>query len=119
MFAPPSARPSRIYMELHALDPSQVLSRQSQLDVANQLFSQQIYPAAAEAYELYLRSYPKADQLENVQLMLGIIYARYLQQYDKAKQSLETALAKLHAPRDIELAKSELERIQQHFSNPV
>jgi membrane associated rhomboid family serine protease len=109
----------RLYMELHTIDANQVLSRQSQLDIANQLFSQQIYPAAAEAYELYLRSYPKADQLENVQLMLGIIYARYLQQYDKAKQSLETALAKLHAPRDIELAKSELGRIQQHLSNPV
>jgi len=106
----------KLYLELRAIDPNQVLSKQSQLDVANQLFTQQIYPAAADSYELYLRAYPKADQLENIQLMLGIIYARYLQRYDKAKEALEAALPKLHAPRDIDLAKSELEEIQKLHS---
>jgi len=109
----------KLYLELRAIDPNQVLSRQAQLDVANQLFSQQIYPAAADSYELYLRAYPKADQIENVQLMVGIIFARYLQRYDKAKEYLEAALPRLHAPRDVELAKSELEQIQKSQSPQV
>jgi outer membrane protein assembly factor BamD (BamD/ComL family) len=102
---------AKLYLELRAIDPNQVLARQTQLDVANQLFSQQTCGAAAEAYELYLRHYPKADQIENVHLICGIIYARYLQRYDKAKEHLEAALPKLHAERDVELAKTELARV--------
>jgi membrane associated rhomboid family serine protease len=102
---------AKLYLELRAIDPNQVLARQTQLDVANQLFSQQVYGAAADAYELYLRNYSKGDQIENVHLICGIIYARYLQRYDKAKEHLEAALPRLHAERDVELARNELARI--------
>ena len=40
----------RIYLELHAIDPRQVLSRQNQLDIANQLFSTGVHGAAAAAH---------------------------------------------------------------------
>jgi membrane associated rhomboid family serine protease len=109
----------KLYLELRAIDPSQVLSRQSQLDISNQLFSQQAYPAAADSYELYLRHYPKADQIENVRLILGIIYARYLQQPEKAREQLQAAIPRLHSQRDIELANAELERIQSQPSGTV
>jgi len=101
----------KLYLELRAIDPNQVLARQSQLDVANQLFAQQIYPAAADAYELFLRQYPKYDQIEQIQLMLGIIYSRYVPRPDKARQYLSSAVERLNNPRDAELAREELSRI--------
>lgn len=101
---------AKLYLELRAIDPNQVLSRQSQLDVANQLFSQQIYPAAADAYELFLHQYPKYDQLEQIQLMLGVIYSRYVPRPDKAKTYLSAAMERLTNPRDAELARSELDK---------
>ena len=91
-----------------------MLARQAQLDVANQLAGQQLYPQAAEAYELFLRHYPKFEQIEQVELMLGLIYARYLEQYDRAKEYLLRAMARLHGDRELKLAREELaSRIEQ------
>jgi len=99
------------FVELRQLDPRQVLSRQAQLDVANHLAALQRYDDAAAAYEQFLQTYPKYDQVEQVQLMLGIIYARYLSQYARAKQYLEAALPRLFGDRERELAAGELARI--------
>lgn len=101
-----------LFLELKKLDPTQVLSRQAQLDVANQLASQQLFAEAAEAYEQFLSHYPNFEQIEQVELMLGVIYARYLQQYDRARQLLLRALARLHTEREIQWARSELARIE-------
>ncbi|HEX8523095.1 MAG TPA: rhomboid family intramembrane serine protease [Tepidisphaeraceae bacterium] len=100
------------FLELKKLDPQQVLSRQAQLDIANQLASQQLYNEAADAYESFLHHYKNFEQIEQVELMLGLIYARYLEKYDLAKQHLLLALAKLHGQRQVELAKNELARIE-------
>ena len=100
-----------LYQDLKALDAAQVLPRQAQLDIANQLAAQQLYPEAAEAYESFLRHYPKFEQIEQVELMLGLVYARYLQQYDKAREHLVKAIAHLHGDREIAMARSELARI--------
>lgn len=104
-------RAADLYIELKVLDPQQVLPRQAQLDVANQLANQQRYPQAAEAYESFLRHYPKFEQIEQVELMLGLVYARYLNQYDKARECLLKASARLHTDRELEMARSELARI--------
>jgi membrane associated rhomboid family serine protease len=100
-----------LYLQLKEIDPAQVLGRQAQLDVSNQLASQQMYTQAAEAYELFLRTYPNFEQIEQVELMLGVVYARYLRQYERARQLLLLALARLHTDREIEWAKAELSRI--------
>jgi membrane associated rhomboid family serine protease len=100
-----------LYIELKLADPAQVLSRQAQLDVANQLATQQRYPQAAEAYELFLRHYPKFEQIEQVELMLGLIYARYLGLYERARECLLKASARLHSENELEMARSELSRI--------
>jgi membrane associated rhomboid family serine protease len=107
-----------LFLELKKLDPAQVLSRQAQLDVSNQLASQQFYPQAAEAYEQFLRHYPNFEQIEQVELMLGVIYARYLGQYERARQLLLRALARLHTEREIQWARSELTRIEPLLSPP-
>jgi membrane associated rhomboid family serine protease len=101
-----------LFLQLKNLDPNQVLSRQAQLDVANQLASQQSYPQAADAYEQFLTHYPNFEQIEQVELMLGVVYARYLQRYLRARQLLLRALARLHTEREIQWARSELQRIE-------
>jgi membrane associated rhomboid family serine protease len=90
-------RAAQLYVELKTLDPQQVLSRSSQLDVANHLAHQQLYPQAVEAYELFLCHYPKTEQTDRVELMLGLIYARYL---------------------EIALAREELARIERQIAKP-
>ncbi|MGH7213365.1 MAG: rhomboid family intramembrane serine protease [Tepidisphaeraceae bacterium] len=101
-----------LYVKLRQVDANQVLARQAQLDVANQLASDQRYQQAADAYELFVRYYPNFEQMVQVELMLGLIYARYLHQYPKAKEYLLRASAKLHGRQEMELAKAELARIE-------
>ena len=100
------------FTELRRLDPRQVLSRQAQLDVATHLAAVQRHAEAAEAYEGFLQTYPKYDQVEQIQLILGIVYARYLNQYAKAKQHIEAALPRLYGEREQEMARAELARIE-------
>ncbi len=101
-----------LYLQMKQIDAEQVLARQAQLDVANQLASEQRYPEAAEAYEMFLRFYKSFEQVEQVELMLGIIYARYLNRYPSAKEYLLRAMARLHGERELQLARSELSRIE-------
>jgi membrane associated rhomboid family serine protease len=109
---------TRKYLELQRLDPQQVLSRQAQLDVANQLYVDQNYHAAAAAYENFLRFYSKYESIEQIQLITGIIYARYLSNAAKAREHLEAALTRLHNPREIELARSTLAGLSPASSPP-
>jgi len=88
-----------------------VLSRQAQLEVANQLASQQLYAEAADAYEQFIKHYANFDQIEQVELMLGLIYARYLGAYEQAREYLLRAMARLHGEREVSLARAELARI--------
>ncbi|MEI8195892.1 MAG: rhomboid family intramembrane serine protease [Phycisphaerae bacterium] len=66
------------YQELRGIDPAQVMAAQDQLNIANQMMADGHYVAAAQAYEDYLRVYPKAPQIEQVELILGLVYARYV-----------------------------------------
>jgi len=100
-----------LFMELKSVDPDQVLSRQAQLDVANQLASQQFYPQAAEAYEQFLRHFPNFKQKEHVELMLGLIYAKYLAKPDRARHLLTHAVQRLHGESELRMAKEQLEKL--------
>jgi tetratricopeptide (TPR) repeat protein len=100
-----------VYVELKTLDPNQVLSRQAQLDVANQLTSQQFFPEAADAYEQFLRHYPNYKQIEHVELMLGLICARYLNRKARARELLSHAVTRLHSERDLRMAHEELDKL--------
>ncbi|MBC8105990.1 MAG: rhomboid family intramembrane serine protease [Anaerolineae bacterium] len=99
------------FMELRAVDPAQVLSRQNQLDMANYLYEQDLHAAAADAYEGYLRVYPKADQVNHVTLILGLLYSRYLNRPDRAEQFLKQVIERLHEGKEVELARAELAKV--------
>jgi tetratricopeptide (TPR) repeat protein len=107
-----NAAAAKLYLQLKAVDPAQVLSRQGQLDVATQLHHEGLYEQAAEAYESLLKTYPTIERSEQVELMVGLIYARYLNQFEQAKQHLSKAVARLHGGRELELAREELSRVE-------
>jgi len=86
---------AQLYEKILELDPRQVLSRQQQLDVANRLATLHRLPQAAASYEKYLSTYPTAPEAVHVRLMLGIIYARDLQQYEVAEGHLTLCLNQL------------------------
>jgi len=71
--------------------PDQVMNQQQQLDLANQLMSDRQYGAAASAYELLLSKFNSYSGKAHVQLILGMIYARYLDQPNRARALLEEA----------------------------
>jgi membrane associated rhomboid family serine protease len=97
-----------LYLQLKSIDPAQVLSRQAQLDVATQLNHDGRYAAAAEAYESLLRTYPKIDRVDQIELLLGLLYSRYLKQYDRAQAHLRAVAGRVHGGRELELANAEL-----------
>jgi len=50
-------------------------------------------------------------QIEQYELMLGVIYARYLNQFDRAAHFLQRAVLRLHDSNALSLANDELKRI--------
>lgn len=73
------------YEALMARDNSQVLSRKTMLDIAMQLKAFERYPQAVSAYEKFLGAYPNDSEAPHAQMMLGILYTKYLQQHDRAE----------------------------------
>lgn len=92
------------YQALITKDPQQCLPRGQMLAVANQLMTMGRYPQAAGAYEKYLVTYPGDSETEEVKLVLGIIYAKYLEQPESAQKHLRDALARLTNPDHIRQA---------------
>lgn len=101
------------YAELKALDPTAVLPAQDQLDIANQLMAEAKHELAAVAYEDYLRLYKTPEPPEHIQLLLGLIYARYIPKPERAAELLKAALGRLHDPNRRALAEGELARLAQ------
>ncbi|MFH1746879.1 MAG: rhomboid family intramembrane serine protease [Planctomycetota bacterium] len=107
------------YLELIQLDPQQVLSRQAQLDVANHLAQTQRHVQAALAYESFLSAYPAASDAQQVHLLLGLIYGRYLAEFQRARAHLITARDSLTQPDQRSLAVDELRQIEARISGPA
>jgi len=101
-----------LYLELIRLDPGQVLPRQHLLDVANQLASDQRTTEAAQAYEQFLTHYGNYEYVEQVELMLGILYSRYLHKPQEALEHLQRASEKLSDPNQLEMCRQELARLR-------
>jgi len=103
---------AELYLKLIELDPKQVMPKSTQTDIANQLASMDKFSDAVAAYESFLRTYPQAEDHAHIQLWTGLIYSRYLDDPQKAIERIEGALPRLVAARDLDLARSELERLR-------
>jgi membrane associated rhomboid family serine protease len=107
-----------LYEKLLELDPRQVLGRQAQLDVAGQMYTLNRFPQAAAAYEKFLAVYPSAPETVAIKLLLGIIYARDLHQYEVAREHLSQALPKLTDDRRREQASHWLKVADEALAGP-
>jgi len=103
-----------LYLELIRLDASQVLPKQHLLDIANQLASESRHNNAAAAYEQFLTHYGSYEYAEQVQLMLGILYSRYLNKPQLAVKLLTSAVEKLTDPGQLKMCREELARLQNN-----
>ncbi|QDU35298.1 Rhomboid protease GluP [Poriferisphaera corsica] len=104
------AHAAKLYEQLLATSPDQVLSMQHQLDVANQLMADARYDSAAQAYEIFLKTYAAYPQKNHVRLILGLIYGRYLSHHNRAKMLLNEAMESLDGAEK-ELAENVLKEI--------
>ena len=107
------ASAAELYLELTRDDTGQLLPRQAMLDIANQLMSAGRWTEAAEAYEKFLSYYSGTEHCEQVQLMLGIIYARYLSDRQKAVDYLKKAYGKLADAGQKKMCGDEIQRLEE------
>jgi len=103
---------AQAYLDLMKLDTEQILPRQHLLDVANQLAGESKYTESARAYEQFLTHYGSYEYAEQVELMLGVLYSRYLQQSESAIKHLKIAAEKLTDPGQLKMCRDELARLQ-------
>jgi hypothetical protein len=103
---------AEIYIELMEQDSEQILPRQQLLDIANQLAGDNKHAESARAYEQFLSHYSTYEYAEQVELMLGVIYSRYLNQPESAAKHLQIAEKKLTDPGQLKMCRDELDRIQ-------
>jgi membrane associated rhomboid family serine protease len=103
---------AQVYLELMGLDSEQLLPRQYLLDIANQLASENKHTQAAQAYEQFLTHYSKYEYVEQVELMLGLLYSRYLENRELAAKHLQAAAKKLSDPGQIKMCNDELAKLQ-------
>ncbi len=102
---------AKSFVELRKMDPAQTLPRQTLLEIANELFSQQDPVHAADAYELYLTQYGSSQDVDHVNLMLGLTYSRYLNRIERAKECLREAIRLARSDRERQVAEAELQRL--------
>jgi membrane associated rhomboid family serine protease len=103
---------AELYLELMKLDSTQIPPRQYLLDIANQLASENRHAEAAQAYEKFLSHYGSYEYAEQVELMLGIQYSRYLNKTDLAIKHLQAAAEKLADPGQLKMCRDELAKLQ-------
>jgi outer membrane protein assembly factor BamD (BamD/ComL family) len=102
------------YIELLEFDSSQVLPRDQQLDIGNQLAGDGRHLMAAQAYELFLQAFPKDHDRDQVELMLGLLCVRYLDRKQRGRELLQAALKTLRDPAHVDLARAALAQIDAH-----
>jgi hypothetical protein len=84
-----------LYERLMLEDPRQCLSERQQLAVAREFYGTARLPQAAAAFDRFVECYARSSEATNVRLLLGIIYARDLAQFEAADKHLSQSLEAL------------------------
>lgn len=84
-----------LYEQLMDLDSDQCLSERHLVAVARQFYATKRYPQAAGAFDRFVQNYPRSNQVSDVRLLLGIVYARDLKQFERADTVLTEAVESL------------------------
>ncbi|MFN0137550.1 MAG: rhomboid family intramembrane serine protease [Phycisphaerae bacterium] len=107
----------RLYEQMIAIDATLVLPRDHQRNIANQLARAQKAALAVVAYEGCLRQYAGAPDAGQIQLLLGMLCRRQLQDFARAAVHLRAAASNLHLDSHRELALDELARAEASISS--
>ena len=83
------------YQRLIEKDVRQCLSERNQLQIARQFYGTGRFPQAASAFARFIETYPRSSDIGDVTLLLGIIYARDLRQFEHADRYLTLSMDKL------------------------
>ena len=83
------------YERLQSLGPGQCLPEAQQLEIAREYYRTGRFVQAAGAFERFVECYPEGNDVPNVKLLVGIIYARDLRQYEVADRLLTQSMATL------------------------
>ncbi|MHC4290934.1 MAG: hypothetical protein ACYSTR_01800, partial [Planctomycetota bacterium] len=102
-----------IYTELLEIDPSQILPQQLQLDIANQLMAEGKWQPSADAYQKFLARYGNYEHAEQVHLMLGLLYSRYLDHPQEAIEHLNKAYGHLTDTGQKTMCQQEIDRLKK------
>jgi len=106
---------SKAYLRLVQISDNPVLPMAQQVDVANTLMANEQYPAASDAYERLLDRYGQYEHIGDIRLMLGLIYGRYLRQYDRAEKCLSQAVGDLLDEGKVAMAQEELAKVRRRL----
>lgn len=83
------------YEKLIAKDPIQCLSEKNQIAVAREFYRTNKFPQAAAAFDRFVECYPRSTDTMDIRLLLGIIYARDLHQFEVADKHLTESMESL------------------------
>ena len=100
------------YRELTAKFPAARLPGDAQLDVANQLMVEKDFKLAAGAYESALSSSGSGTRNDEIKQILGLIYARYLGNPQRALELFESILDHIHDPQRRAFVQDEISAIK-------
>lgn len=107
------------YEALMMRDSTQILSRKNMLDIAMQMKALEKYPQAVSAYEKFLSAYPSDPEAPHAQMMLGILYTKYLQQHDRAEMLFRECRNQLSDPNLRELTDQWLNSVLAALGKPL
>ena len=103
---------AELYLQLMEIDSTQIPPHKYLLDIANALAGSAHHTEAARAYEQLLSHYAKYEYNEQIELMLGIIYSRYLNQPAQAVKHLTAAEKKLSDPAQLKMCRDEIQKLK-------
>ncbi len=85
----------KLYEELQGVHSSQCMPERQQLDIARHYYAIGQFREAAAAFERCVECYPGSSEAPNLRLLLGIIYARDLQELENADRHLTKSMVEL------------------------
>ena len=100
------------YRELMAKFPAARLPSDTLLDVANQLVVEKDFKLAAAAYELLLSSSGSGKNNDEIKQILGLIYARYLGNAQRALELFQSMVDHIHDPQRRAFLQDEIKAIR-------
>ena len=109
----------RTYEELVALDDQHCLAERYQLKVARGYYDASRFSEAANAFERYITVYRDSIESINVRLLLGIIYARDLKQFEEADTHLTKCQERLQDASRQQQCKAWLSRVRAELGRPA